>query len=171
LPESIAIQPSHARIERNNAKESSTTIPGRKTSNGRGEIKPMKPLTKWMLLPILATGLLLTSAHTTLAQDTSGSSDVKDTTTKAAKNVAKGTKTAADKTAEGTKTAADKTATGTKTVASKTANGTKTVAKDTAHGTKTVANKTASGTKKVFRGSSSSTGKADDSSPTKPPNQ
>jgi hypothetical protein len=129
-------------------------------SNRPGEIKPMKPVTKWMALPILATGLLLASAHTALAQDSSGSSDVKDATTKAAKDTAKGTKTAADKTADATKTAADKTASGTKTVAS-----------DTAHGTKTVADKTASGTKKVFHGASSSTGKADDKAATKPPSQ
>ena len=51
----------------------------------------MKPIIKWMAIPVLAAGLLA-PAHLTLAQDSSSSPDAKDATKAAAKDVGKGTK-------------------------------------------------------------------------------
>jgi hypothetical protein len=113
----------------------------------------MKPVIKWMAIPVLAAGLLA-PAHLTLAQDSSSSPDAKDATKTAAKDVGKGTRTAADKTADGTKN-----------VAKETAKGTKAAAKGTVKGTKAVGKDVGKGTKKVFHGN---TGTADDSASSKP---
>ena len=62
----------------------------------------MKPVIKWMAIPVLAAGLLA-PAHLTLAQDSSSSPDAKDATKAAAKGTVKGTKAVGKEVGKGTK--------------------------------------------------------------------